>query len=798
MNDIKTFFNSETFYNLIKKINVSKTDEWGKMYDYDMFNSDVTEAVQYIVEESIKFYLVFIDDENVLDLLIEYIENIIPIINKEEQFYIHTKCDTLILKYLCNKLNIEYSKDLSVENKEKIFDILYKNIISKDYGFHAFNSSMYDSIKKHGINPNFYLTSQNDLNLVGETYKKNNLYYPFFMQNKNCIGQISYSSAANFSYMYGIDSPEWFSNFCNDKQTYNNPYIKREYDAALDILNKKISNFNNEDKKIVIDFFNKNWNIYASKENIPILAIFELEKENRYITEYGKALEDFKENPDDYIWRECLNRGACDNHINHVDVSNALFIQLPSYNKVVELSKEKYYGEIKNDTSNSLEQLSTFFNSDDFYKIVNEFKPTDSNIKSKLTTLTNYVIKYSLIVGIEDVNLFSNNFVNLCNLGKDEEEVFVTLIKSKISQILIKENKEVNDENIKQYISSKFGNKKLIFHAFNSSKFESIKKYGLTTNISTVNQEKDDIAKIEQIVKKYTSPDTRSLFGFYRDNSKDKIYYSLDPSISYLYANRSPEWFADFVGDSYFYSTEKHGTFFEKNYYLAKDNIIWFANKYNFSDEDKKEVLDFFEKYWNIYGKAKPMLAIIENEYDNSYLEELNLNLYIKTIISGNVNASTEEKISTDNAIFIDLPDYTKTKKYVNKNDKNIIGSLKEYIEMRNSIDNLIEKINFSKDKIKQYSNSNNVSSKIFKEAHEKAIDKYYKELVEFKEKISEYKENNFNIRDINEILSYIIMKIKDSSKNKEDNNFIKIYKEIYNEINNSTFLENKESIKHK
>ena len=58
------------------------------MYDYDMFNSDVTEAVQYIVEESIKFYLVFIDDENVLDLLIEYIENIIPIINKEEQFYI--------------------------------------------------------------------------------------------------------------------------------------------------------------------------------------------------------------------------------------------------------------------------------------------------------------------------------------------------------------------------------------------------------------------------------------------------------------------------------------------------------------------------------------------------------------------------------------------------------------------------------------------------------------------------------------------------------------------------------------
>lgn len=189
------------------------------------------------------------------------------------------------------------------------------------------------------------------------------------------------------------------------------------------------------------------------------------------------------------------------------------------------------------------------------------------------------------------------------------------------------------------------------------------------------------------------------------------------------------------------------------------------------------------------------MLAIIENEYDNSYLEELNLNLYIKTIISGNENASTEEKIGTDNAIFIDLPDYTKTKKYVNKN---IIGSLNKYIEMRNNINNLIEKINFSKDKIKQYSNSNSISSKIFKEAHEKAIDKYYKELIEFKEKISEYKENNFNISDINEILSYIIMKIKESSKDKENNNFIKIYKEIYNEINNSTFLKNKESIKHK
>ena len=55
-----------------------------------------------------------------------------------------------------------------------------------------------------------------------------------------------------------------------------------------------------------------------------------------------------------------------------------------------------YINEIKNDKSNSLEQLSTFFNSDDFYKIVNEFKTTNSNIKSKLTTLTNYIIKYSL------------------------------------------------------------------------------------------------------------------------------------------------------------------------------------------------------------------------------------------------------------------------------------------------------------------------------------------------------------------------------------------------------------------
>lgn len=213
MNDIKTFFNSETFYNLIKKINVSKTDERGEMFNYIVYKSHVEDAVGYIVEESIKFYLVFIDDENVLELLIKYIENIIPIINKGEQFYIHTKCDTLILKCLCNKLNIEYSKNLSDESKEKIFDSLYKNIISKNYGFHAFNSSMYDSIKKYGINPNFYLTSPDDLNLISKIYKKNNLYYPFSMQNKNCVDQISYSLAPNVSYGYGLTSPEWFYYF---------------------------------------------------------------------------------------------------------------------------------------------------------------------------------------------------------------------------------------------------------------------------------------------------------------------------------------------------------------------------------------------------------------------------------------------------------------------------------------------------------------------------------------------------------------------------------------------------------
>ena len=788
MNNIQTFFNSNIFYNLLRDINVKKTDNWGNEFEENYYISKVEEATQYIVEQSLRFYLVFKDDPNVFSLLTNYIRRIIPVINNLNQLDIYEKCDSLILEYLYKKEQENYSTEMSEETKKKLFDKLYQNIISKNYAFHAFNSTALESIKEHGINPNFYLTKQQDIDEISNIFKKYNLNNPFFMQSKNCIGKVSYSSGPNVSYGYGIDSPEWFVNFCN-KNYHNlgyNPYTRREYDVALDSIKKTITDFDENDKKTVINFFNKNWNIYGTKENIPVLAICPLENDEDYNYEYNN----FKKNPEFYFQWLCLDRHRCDTHIEKIDTKDALFIELPSYNKIIDFAKKKYKGEILETPNDSLKELSDYFNSEQFYDLINSYNSKKTSLKSKIGDLINYIIKYSLIIGVEDINEFTKNFINLCNSNNEPSKAFVEIIKIKVSKNLKESNEIVNEENIRHYISSRIGNTKYIFHAFNSSKFESIKKYGITTNISSVYEEKQDIEKIKNIANKYFDVESLSLFGCYREKSKDKVYYSESPENSYDYSNRSPEWFAYFVGESSLYPASKRNTLLEKNYEQAKENIIDLVNRFNFNEEDKKEVFDFFEKYWKLYGNTKPMLAIIGIENDYSWLDGLPLDTYIKQIISGDINASTYEKISTENAKFIYLTDYAKIKNYINNNNNNnnFINYLESYIELKNTVKKITTKIKYSSTKIDDYHQSNNPLMVKFIEAHKKVLFESADELRKHKKTLYDLKngldmfvqmeENNILI-----LLNYLSNKIGELKNSNTSEELINLYKEVYDEF---------------
>lgn len=344
--NIQTYFNSDLFWDLMQDLNVAKQDQWENSYKESYYNSRMEDAMQYIVEESLKFYLLLKDEKNVFELLNNFIKEIIPIVNTLNESEIYLKCDELILNNLYNILNINDKLEISEQDRLKCFEIIYNNVISNDFAFHAFNNAVYDSIKLNGIDPNFSFTDQEELNKINKIYNKYGIGTPFFMQSVNCVNQISYSSSPNVSYGYGVASPEWFANFCSKNKSDPNysPFPNRDYYSALENISTTISNFSSEDKHQVIEFFNKNWNIYASKENIPILAIVPQKNEVLKNEKYNK----FKKDISFYFEWYCLNRQCCDSHIDKLDTSQALFVSLPSYNKLMELAKQKYNCETYN------------------------------------------------------------------------------------------------------------------------------------------------------------------------------------------------------------------------------------------------------------------------------------------------------------------------------------------------------------------------------------------------------------------------------------------------------------------
>ena len=100
-------------------------------------------------------------------------------------------------------------------------------------------------------------------------------------------------------------------------------------------MNKK--QFSSEDVNSVLDFFDKNWKIYANK--VPILAVIPgTDLEDTLVEDYSKYLlndEYYKGNLERII-DFCLENYAIDGQTTEtIDTSNAVFITLPKYSVLI-------------------------------------------------------------------------------------------------------------------------------------------------------------------------------------------------------------------------------------------------------------------------------------------------------------------------------------------------------------------------------------------------------------------------------------------------------------------------------
>lgn len=335
--------------------------------------------------------------------------------------------------------------------------------------------------------------------------------------------------------------------------------------------------------------------------------------------------------------------------------------------------------------------IKDYFVSDEFIDVI---RPIGDIIESN----QNYgfsAIEYIIRLAINYSMLFKNgdkfSSVGLSNflkkvidlILKDEErydldlksnyKITTSIDKLFIEELLYKANlkeDDLKDDNgyqvISSYIFQKILGRKYIFHGFNSVILDSIMKNGINPNISFTPQ--NEINIINDIFKKYN---IYSIFGWQPLNCVGYVSYSEVPSVSYYYAANSPEWFSQFTGQgTSFYPPNKYkkNAFLLGDYEGAKNNLIMLMNEGKFLDSDKDTVMNFFNKYWQVYSKGSPLLAIVPTEeYEDIswFVDKMEGDPYYRNDISkvisyatgfGSNDVQTESVIDVQNASFINLP----------------------------------------------------------------------------------------------------------------------------------------------
>lgn len=235
----------------------------------------------------------------------------------------------------------------NIKDINQIIKFIEKNAFKK-YIFHSCKEIFLDSIKKNGINPNIKLTSQNELDTINNIFIKHGINNILGWQKINCENQVSYSESSLVSYSYAARSPEWFSEFTGYSYAYNNyinnssmeAYIYDNYELARNNLISimTINNFNNIEIKQVLDFFNKNWKLYANKK--PIIIMLSKDEHIKLKDNYYKSNE----------LRENAIKFMLDNYISNIDldvqtydtinINNANIIYLPTLNDVINHTKK--------------------------------------------------------------------------------------------------------------------------------------------------------------------------------------------------------------------------------------------------------------------------------------------------------------------------------------------------------------------------------------------------------------------------------------------------------------------------
>lgn len=148
----------------------------------------------------------------------------------------------------------------------------------------------------------------------------------------------------------------------------------------------------------------------------------------------------------------------------------------------------------------------------------------------------------------------------------------------------------------------------LYFHGTHSRHLDSILKNGLSGKLANANPNLD---KINRIFNEVLGED-HGMFGYRYLNAAqngEQIFVTSRSSDAISYALTSPEWFQLFVGEESYRQRNKD----EALKHLEQMSIRWKNRNPNFggrkmTDDEVKEVLEFFDTTWEYYKEQRPVV----------------------------------------------------------------------------------------------------------------------------------------------------------------------------------------------
>ena len=345
---LEEYFVSDEFYSAISPL------------EETLANGDDNMNIKYIeflISIGIRYSMVMADGEEfTTEGLSDFLNKMATMLSVKKIDYLdlnpsNKDVASIFLNTICDELDIPKELRGTPEVQEKLNELLICKLYEPRYLFHGYSSVNEESIREHGLNPEYATPNQEEIDRINGIFVKYGLSSIFGWQSLNCKGKVSYSEIPDAAYYYATGSPEWFSHFCGETLEYHpkhykkHGFIRNDMEMAREDLLKlmETNGFTPDEKEEVMSFFERNWHRLADKE--PGLLI--IRGENRDKDRFMNRIKDdpyFKDT--EHLYHFLIGLGQNDlQSTEKIDTEEARFIRLPKYTTVMKKVAHKNIGD---------------------------------------------------------------------------------------------------------------------------------------------------------------------------------------------------------------------------------------------------------------------------------------------------------------------------------------------------------------------------------------------------------------------------------------------------------------------